>query len=993
MTQLRVSLLGIPRVERDGRAVTFDTRKAMAMLAYLAVSEEPQSRDVLAGLLWPDHPQVQAKGALRRTLSVLGAATGGDSLVADRATISLRSGSALRSDSGLWLDVSDFRSHLSRRGYDHARAQGNQQAEDLCPECVADLEAAVALYRGDFMAGFALRDSPEFDDWQALQAGDLSRQLAGALRLLVRARIQTGDLDDAIGAARRWLSLDPLHEPAHAMLMRLYAWTGNRSAALQQYRDCVRILQRELGVPPLSQTSALDEAIRSDRLARPAETAARGRTAAPTGSPPRFRPAQGPGSSPVRLPVVGRTQELELLDRMRSEVDGGGRLVVLSGEAGIGKSRLVAEVSAGKHAQGTVIVSRCHEGEAGLAFGVISEVVRLALRADEGAFDRLPPAWRVEVARLLPELVSGADPQPPPLDSPGAQSRFRAALVGALTAAISLQGRRSRQRTVVAIEDVHWADESSADVLAYLVRRLGEIDVLLLLTWRPDLLPAASPVRAALSSAVRDGVAVSVELGRLDEATVAELATAALPDPPTSAVVSRLWRETGGLPLFVTEYVEAFRLSGQVPEEPDWQLPGGVRELLQARLDRLGETTLQVLAAGAVLGGDLAPALLQDTSGRGEEEVVSALEDGLLQAVIVESVRDGGTYEFGHDALRRLMYESTSLARRRLLHGRAAGVLAGRRDPPAGVVAAHLRRAGRDTESAEWSWRAAQQARVLYAHGEALEHLAAAAALGYPGHEVYQATGDVLTALGRYREALVAYEQAVANCPPVVPESADDRSTGAALTLATLEHRLAEVHHRLGAWDVAESHLAAALALLSTGEDQALRARVLADLALVSHRRGETDAATAAAQRALAAAAEAADPAALAQSYDVLGVLAAERGDVEQAGRHLRESLEQAAHLADPGYRVAALNNLALLEAEAGRPVEAVDLAREALRLGLEQGDRHRAAALHTNLADLLHATGEQAEALDHLTSAARLFAGVDDEEVRHPEIWKLSRW
>ncbi len=990
MTQLRVALLGVPRVERGGRVVTFDTRKAMAMLAYLAVTAQPQSRDVLAGLLWPDHPQAQARGALRRTLSVLGAATGGATVVADRATVALRSGT------GLWLDVSDFLAHLSRHGHDHARTQGNQRVEVLCQQCVADLEAAVALYRDDFMAGFTLRDSPDFDEWQALQADDLRRQLAGALRLLVRARIQTGDLDDAITAARRWLSLDPLHEPAHAMLMRLYAWTGQRSAALQQYRECVRILQRELGVPPLSQTSALDEAIRSGRLARPTRTTpsgpgtASGRGTAPAGTS-ADRPATAPPPSAVRLPMVGRDQEVELLDRMRAEVGGGGgRLVVLSGEAGIGKSRLVAEVAGNLRSQGPVVVVRCHEGEAGLAFGVISDVVRSALRADEGAFDRLPPAWRVEVIRLLPELATAADAQPPPLDSPGAQSRFRTALVGALTAAIG--ARRSRQAPMVAIEDVQWADESSADVLAYLVRRLREVDVLLMLTWRPDQLPAASPVPAALSAAVRDGVAVSVELGRLDEAAVAALAAAGLPDPPAPALVTRLWRETGGLPLFVTEYVEAFRQSGQVPDEQDWQLPGGVRELLRARLDRLGETTLQVLAAGAVLGGDLAPTLLQDTSGRGEEEVVSALEDGLRQAVIVETDKDGGTYEFGHDALRRLVYETTSLARRRLLHGRAADALAGRRDPPAGLVAAHLRRAGRDTESAEWSWRAAQQARGLYAHGEALEHLAAAAALAHPGHEVHQATGDVLTALGRYREALVAYEQAAANVPVELAQS-DDQRGDAVLTLAILEHRLAEVHHRLGAWDVAESHLTAALNLLSTGGDPALRARVLADLALVAHRRGETDAATAAAQRALTAATEAADHAALAQAHDVLGVLASERGDVEPAERHLRESLVQAASLADPSYRVAALNNLSLLEAEVGRSGEAVELAREALRLGLEHGDRHRAAALHTNLADLLHATGEQAEALDHLTSAARLFAGVDDEEVRHPEIWKLSRW
>jgi len=670
----------------------------------------------------------------------------------------------------------------------------------------------------------------------------------------------------------------------------------------------------------------------------------------------------------------------------RTEAGADGRLVVVSGEAGIGKSRLVMEATAGSRVREAVMVIRCHDGEAGLAFGVIAEVVRAALRADERVFDKLAPAWRAELARLLPELAVAGDPQPPPLDSPGAQGRFRSALIATLVASITRRGHLGRRRAVIVVEDVQWADGSSADVLAYLVRRLREVDVLLVLTWRPELMTPASLLHAAVSSAIRDGVGTAVDLGRLDEVGVAELSAAALPQPAAPAVVEQLWRETGGLPLFVTEYLEAFRRTGQVPAGQDWQLPGGVRELLKGRLVGLSETALQVLAAGAVLGGDLAPALLQATSGRGDEEVVSALEEGLRQTVIVETNRDGGTYEFGHDALRRLIYETTSLARRRLLHGRAADALTQRRDPPEGSIAAHLRRAGRDLESADWSWRAATRARGLYAHSEALEHLATAAALGHPGHEVYLATGDVLTALGRYRESLVAYEQAAAACPA----DAGD----AALTLAIIEHRLAEVHHRLGAWDVADSHLAAALKGLANDGDPALRPRVLADIALVAHRRGDTAAATTAAQLALETATAAADAAALAQAHDVLGVLAAQRGDVGSAEKHLRESLEQARRLPDPAYRVAALNNLALLEAETGRPEEAIASAREALHLGLEHGDRHRAAALHTNLADLLHATGEQAEALDHLTSAARLFAGVDDDdEVRHPEIWKLSRW
>ena len=864
MNQLRVALLGSPQLERGTKPVAFDTRKATALLAYLAVTGHPHSRETLAGLLWPDHAEAQARGALRRTLSVLNSATGGDVVVADRSVVGLRG-------ERLWLDVAEFDEHATQQEHGHP-------ADGSCPRCVTELEAAAAIYRDDFMAGFALRDSPGFDDWQAFQANGLRQQLAGVLERLARARVRTGELDNAIEAARRWLTLDPLHEPAHAMLIRLYAWTGHRSAAMRQYRDCVRVLHRELGVPPLSQTTALDEAVRTGRL-KPPRSADQ-----PPGRLGRSAAAPSVADEPrPRLPLVGRTREMSILEGARAAAGEAGRLVVVSGEMGIGKSRLLDELatSAGTSG-GRVATTRCHEGEEGLAFGVVADLLRTVLGADAGTFAQLPPDWQREVARLVPELapIRGV-PEPPPLDSPGAQSRFYAALVDTMSWAL---GRDSRGpaagSAVLAVEDVQWCDDSSAEVLAYLLRRLREVRLLLVLSWRPDLVSRRSALNVALPSALRDGVATVVELGPLDQDAVATLAAAALPAPePTGAAIGRLWRETGGLPLLLVEYLEAFRRDGRVLGDEEWQLPGGVRHLLQVRLGGLSEMTLQVLAAAAVLNSDIEPALLRATSGRGEEEVVAALEEALDRAVVVEANGSGASYEFGHDAMRRLVYDTTSLARRRLLHSRAADALSRRSDADAGAasVAAHLRKAGRDSESADWYWRAAVRARGLYAHSEALEHLRAAAALGYAGHLVHQFSGDVLTVLGRYRDALLAYEQAAATCPVEDSQS-----------LATLEHRLADVHHRLGAWDVADSHLAAALDLLGTEGDPALLARVLADLALIAHRRGDATAAASAAERALESAAEADDDAALAQVHDVLGVLASQRGDFALAERHLR---------------------------------------------------------------------------------------------------------
>jgi tetratricopeptide (TPR) repeat protein len=210
-----------------------------------------------------------------------------------------------------------------------------------------------------------------------------------------------------------------------------------------------------------------------------------------------------------------------------------------------------------------------------------------------------------------------------------------------------------------------------------------------------------------------------------------------------------------------------------------------------------------------------------------------------------------------------------------------------------------------------------------------------------------------------------------------------------------VEHRLADVHHRLGEFGVAEDHLRAAVDLLesSADADQSLVARVVADQSLIAHRRGDDARARLTAERALDLAAGNDDAAASAQALDVLGMVALRSSDLAAAEGFLDASLVRARRLPDPSSAVAALNNLSRLYAQRGDVDAAVAAAREALAIGSNHGDRHRAAALHTNLADLLHATNHGDEAMTHLKHAAALFAGVDQEGERRPEIWKLVQW
>jgi predicted ATPase/DNA-binding SARP family transcriptional activator len=256
MAHLKLFVLGPLRLEREGQPVEFNLRKALALLAYLAVSGQPHSRDALATLLWPESDGREARARLRRTLHRLSLAIGEDILDSGPETI------RLRSHAGLWLDCAAFRQHVSAGLV--AIAQDWAASERL-----AHLDAAVELYTDDFLAGFTLPDSPAFDEWQFFQRESLRQLYGQMLEQLVHAYRGQRAWDRAIEYARRWLALDQLHEPAHRLLMRLYAWAGQHAAALRQYQECSRVLEAELGAAPEDETTTLYEAIRTRQLAAP----------------------------------------------------------------------------------------------------------------------------------------------------------------------------------------------------------------------------------------------------------------------------------------------------------------------------------------------------------------------------------------------------------------------------------------------------------------------------------------------------------------------------------------------------------------------------------------------------------------------------------------------------------------------------------------------------------------------------------------------------
>ena len=252
MSVLALSFLGSPRIERDGIAVDIKLRKVLAILAYLAVTGQRHNRDALAELLFPEKSRTDSRSDVRRSLSILRRAIGGEHLDGDRfsAWFAFREGTR--------VDVTDFRRLV-------AEGRSLDKAGDISGTR-AKLEAAAGLYRGEFLSGVFLKDSPAFEEWQLSEGESLKREQGSALQRLVEIEEGMGQIAQAIEHARRLVSLDVLEESSHRVLMRLQALGGRRSAALKQYAICQRVLKRGLGQAPEEETEMLRDAIVAGRI-------------------------------------------------------------------------------------------------------------------------------------------------------------------------------------------------------------------------------------------------------------------------------------------------------------------------------------------------------------------------------------------------------------------------------------------------------------------------------------------------------------------------------------------------------------------------------------------------------------------------------------------------------------------------------------------------------------------------------------------------------
>ncbi len=324
MSDVKIRLLGAPLVEQGGETLHFSRRKALALLAYLAVAGGRQRRESLATLLWPEQDRQRSLASLRRILVVLTRRLR-KHVEADRATI------ALRQSEALWVDTREI-----TRIAERYRNEGG--AAPFSEGALEELAHAASLYRDDFLAGFSLSDSEGFDEWQFSRTEHFRRLLQHILETLVQGHRERGQLGRAIVFAQRWLSLDRLAEEVHRLLMTLFVEAGERSEGLRQYERCFKLLREELDVEPEPETVTLYERIRHGELRAPQ---------------PRPEPEIQVRAAPLYVlpealtPIVGRQAELEeLLGRLG---DSECRLLTLVGPGGIGKTRLAIEAARRLH--------------------------------------------------------------------------------------------------------------------------------------------------------------------------------------------------------------------------------------------------------------------------------------------------------------------------------------------------------------------------------------------------------------------------------------------------------------------------------------------------------------------------------------------------------------------------------------------------------------------------------------------------------------------
>ena len=791
---LRIALLGGLRLEAGGTEVALpESRRARTLLAWLALHPGHHGRSTLAGVLRPDVEEDDARRSLRQATWLLGKALGD---AADGALVATR-GEVGLNPAAVAVDVAELRAQASAGDLDAARTL---RARPLLPE--------------------------HDEEWAIAARDELRAELSDLMARQAAAAEAGGDLDAAVRWARERATADPLSETAQTELMRLLTDSGDRAAAVQVADALRRRLSDELGVTPSAETrAAIDDVLNDDREATPRTASRQPRTASrelPRRCEPRAASLPAPLATVAAEPISGREDATQ---RLKTAYDtaaqGTPGLALVAGEAGIGKTRLVAEIATQVAKQGgAVLYGRCDE-EPLASYQPFAEALERAVEDGVLPVAALPEVHAGELARMLPRLETthGAPPAQPDSDPELARHRMFEAVRAAL-AIVSAD-----RAALLVLDDVQWADAGGLALLGHLAGRLRDERLLVLMTFRdadPGT-PTARDLPLLLTQLRRSRPVDRIDLEPLSTEAIAGL----LPEGTDPVLAERVHQRTGGNSLFVVETLrELDHADGQA-------VPAAVQELIEQRVASLGDDALAVVRAGAVAGLEFPLADVEALTDLDEDALIAGVDRALEARLIREEAGRPGVYQFAHALVADAVYGGMSGARRARLHCRLGQALVGR-GAPAGAVAHHLLAGAPvgDTGLAlTWTQKAADAALAALAYDDAAALARRALEIATQPDQrarLLATIGDALDRAGRRDEARDAFAQAA----DAARRIGDDR----ALATAALGYK--------GLAVTVTDPDPTAVALLDEAlerigyDDQALRARLLAARALETYYAG-----------------------------------------------------------------------------------------------------------------------------------------------------------
>jgi DNA-binding SARP family transcriptional activator/MoxR-like ATPase len=646
----RIQLCGRLSVEIAGLQLSdrLRGRQVPMLLAYLVLNRSRHvGRDELIGALWPDQPPVSQDAALRTLLSRLRSSLGAE-------VVSGRDEVILALPEPVWIDVEAAAAEMAR--------------------------AFESLEQGDARRAWALAQVPLNIASRGLLPGvqatwlepprrELEDVHLSALEVIGRAGLVMGgtQLQSAERAARTLIESEPYRESGYVLLMEALAARGNVAEALRVFDRLRTLLRDELGTNPSPEAIAAH-----DRLIRP-----QGRAGEDWNSPNRVdgdsaRSATGtPLRPPIPLPaelrhraqgpLIGRAREVAQLEEewaLACREARSGRLVLLAGDAGIGKTTLTSDVARRVHEEGAIVLAGRSPRETVVPYQPILEALRhWALNAPLSDLRATAREYGSELARLIPELRRRAPELPPtPADEPETERyRLFEAVVGLLT-------ELSRSAPVLLVlDDLQWADRPTLLLLRHLARATSPARVLILGAYRST--ERGDTFNSALTELLRDRLASQLEIRGLSELDTAELVRLRVGETPSRSFARALYEETEGNPFFVEEIVRHLVEAGvhagsaTASELQSFGLPEGVKQVIAWRLGRLEAPAIELLRVAAAIGREVDAALLERVVLMAEEDFLSALEEALAAGLLVESNEKPGSYVFSHALIRETLYE------------------------------------------------------------------------------------------------------------------------------------------------------------------------------------------------------------------------------------------------------------------------------------------------------------------------------------------------